>query len=194
MKQKAIFLDKDGTLTKDIPYNVKPELIQLTTGAVDGLRLLQKAGYQLIVVTNQSGVARGYFDEPKLKQVKMRLMDLLSSAGVELTDFYYCPHHPEGKVAQYAIECKCRKPQPGLLYRAAREHGICLTESWLVGDVLTDIEAGNQAGCRTVLINNKIRPGGRFPSISRPTVVRTDLTGAAQVITQESSGMGRGIS
>src|SRR3954470_4364570 len=121
MGDSAVFLDKDGTLIEDVPYNVDPARIRLMPGAAGGLRALDAAGYRLIVVSNQSGVARGYFEEAALAAVEARLRELLAEAGVPLAGFYYCPHHPEGSVAAYAVECSCRKPQPGLLVRAARE-------------------------------------------------------------------------
>ena len=152
-RRAAVFLDKDGTLVVDVPYNVDPDLIRLTPGAVDGLRALHAAGYLLIVVSNQSGVARGYFEESAIEAVEARLRAMLAAAGVPLAGFYYCPHHPDGPVERYAVACECRKPAPGLVERAAREHGIDLGRSWLVGDILHDVEAGRRAGCRTILLD-----------------------------------------
>ena len=119
--RRAVFLDKDGTLVEDVPYNVDPRLVRLSPGAAPAARRLREAGYALIVVSNQSGVARGYFKRSALRAVEERLRSLLADAGVPLTGFYDCPHHPEGVVPQYAVTCKCRKPRPGLLLRAARE-------------------------------------------------------------------------
>jgi D,D-heptose 1,7-bisphosphate phosphatase len=149
MLSKAVFLDKDGTLVEDIPYNVDPGLIQLSEGALDALRFIKEDGYQFFIVTNQSGVARGFFEEHALVQVEHKLQDLLMRVDIHLSGFYYCPHHPQGKIPKYAVDCYCRKPQPGLFQKAALEHQIDLASSWLVGDILHDIEAGNRAGCRT---------------------------------------------
>jgi D,D-heptose 1,7-bisphosphate phosphatase len=182
MSAKAVFLDKDGTLVEDIPYNIDPEKIQLVEGALESLRLLQEHGYQLIVITNQSGIARGFFEEHELHGVRQRIRELLSPAGITLTDFYYCPHHPEGKVSKYAVDCFCRKPQPGMLYRAALEHDIRLADSWLVGDILHDIEAGNRAGCKTVLINNSHETEWNMNTIRRPKFTVRDLEQAAHAI------------
>jgi D-glycero-D-manno-heptose 1,7-bisphosphate phosphatase len=154
MDQRAIFLDKDGTLIEDVPYNVDPAHIRLVAGCAEGLRSLCAAGYRLLVISNQSGVARGYFPETALAVVECRLRELLGELGVSLAGFYYCPHHPEGQVPAFAVQCSCRKPQPGLLVRAAREHGLDLAASWFVGDILDDVAAGRRAGCRTVLIDN----------------------------------------
>lgn len=150
---KAVFLDKDGTLIPDIPYNVDPAWITLYPDVPDALRQLQQAGFKLIVVSNQAGVARGYFPETALAGVETRLRTLLGEAGVTLDGFWYCPHHPAGSVADYAVDCSCRKPQPGMLLAAAQKHDIDLSKSWMIGDILNDVEAGNRAGCRTVLLD-----------------------------------------
>jgi D,D-heptose 1,7-bisphosphate phosphatase len=150
---KAIFLDKDGTLIVDVPYNVDPARIELYFDIGPALQRLQTAGYKLIVISNQAGVARGYFVEDALDGVIAALRNQLSAFGVMLDGFYYCPHHPDGSVTTYAIDCDCRKPQPGLIQRAARDHNIDLSQSWMVGDILNDVEAGNRAGCRTLLID-----------------------------------------
>lgn len=149
----AIFLDKDGTLIEDVPYNVDPALIRLMPGVGEVLRSLQEAGFALVVVTNQSGVARGLFPESALGGVEARLRELLAEDGVTLAGFYACPHHPEGTVPEYAQDCDCRKPGPGLLRRAAGELNLDLDASWMVGDILNDIEAGRRAGCRAVLLD-----------------------------------------
>ena len=185
MISKAVFLDKDGTLIEDIPYNVNPDLICLSPGALEALRLLQDKGYQLIVVSNQSGVARGYFKEQDLRPVEDRIRELLFSVGIHLSGFYYCPHHPEGTVSKYAVECFCRKPQPGMIYRAAIEHGINLAASWMVGDILNDIEAGHRAGCQTVLIDNGHETEWKVTPLRQPEFIVKDLMGAAQAITSE---------
>src|SRR5437773_11255948 len=106
--RRAVFLDKDGTLVEDVPYNVDPDRIRLTPGAVAGLFALHAAGYRLVVVSNQSGVARGFFPESALRGVEGRLRELLADAGIPLAGFYYCPHHPQGCVAGLASGCDCR--------------------------------------------------------------------------------------
>jgi D-glycero-D-manno-heptose 1,7-bisphosphate phosphatase len=152
MKQPAIFIDKDGTLIPDIPYNVDPSKIELAFGSKEALKSLNQIGYKLIVISNQSGVARGYFPESALQAVQQRLQSLL--APIPLTGFYYCPHYPTGKNTNYALDCNCRKPKPGLLLKAAEDHQIDLANSWMIGDILNDVEAGRCAGCRTILIDN----------------------------------------
>lgn len=144
MSRPAIFLDKDGTLVEDVPYNVDPALIVLAPGAREACHAFAAAGYALIVVSNQSGVARGFFRDTALRDVRLRLEALL---GLDLDDFLFCPHGPTDG-------CACRKPEPGMLLDAAAEHGIDLAASWMIGDILNDVEAGRRAGCRTILIDN----------------------------------------
>ncbi len=178
----AVFLDKDGTLIDDVPYNVDPARVQLAPTAAEALPILHAAGYQLVVVSNQSGVARGLFNEAALDGIRRRLHDLLAELDVPLAGFYYCPHHPEGSVPAYATACACRKPQPGLLRRAAAELDIDLAKSWLVGDILDDIEAGRRAGCRTVLIDNGNETEWHITPLRLPNFVVPHLAGAAHAI------------
>lgn len=179
---RAIFLDKDGTLIEDLPYNVEPTLIRLAPYAGAGLRLLQSHGYRLIVVSNQSGVARGLFAEGALAAVADRLRALLAQEGVTLDGFFYCPHHPQGSIPGYARECDCRKPRPGMLLNAAARHGIDLSASWMVGDILHDVEAGKGAGCRTVLVDNGNETEWQLSPQRLPDIVATDLLHAAREI------------
>lgn len=175
----AIFLDKDGTLIDDIPYNVDPVAIRLSDRVSDGLRVLSQLGYPLIVVTNQAGIAQGLFKEEALGPVRQRLGELLASHGAVMAGFYYCPHYPDAAVSEYAFSCDCRKPLPGMLQRAAGEHGIDLGRSWMIGDILNDIEAGHRAGCRSVLIDNGNETEWVLSPERRPDYIATDLHEAA---------------
>jgi D-glycero-D-manno-heptose 1,7-bisphosphate phosphatase len=179
---KAIFLDKDGTLVDDLPYNVEPRRMTLAAGAGAALRLLACLDYRFIVVSNQDGIALGHFGESAMEAVGNRLADLLFREQVNLDGFYYCPHHPEGLVPGYTLRCQCRKPQPGLLLQAAREHEIDLHASWMVGDILNDVEAGQRAGCRTVLVDNGNESQWRLGPRRVPTSIAHDLHGAALLI------------
>src|SRR3569833_2437769 len=114
-----ILIDKDGTLIPDIPYNVDPDLIVLEDNSIEGLKLLCESGYKLIVISNQSGVACGYFSEEDLYAVGERLRSLLGTFGIELSGFYFCPHYANGIIPEYAVDCYCRKPMPGMRRRAA---------------------------------------------------------------------------
>lgn len=147
----AVFLDKDGTLLEDVPYNVDPARIALAPGAGNGLRLLAATGLPLIVVSNQPGVALGYFPEHALDGVAQRLGELFALHGATLGGFYFCPHAP---AADGSLHCACRKPGDGMLRQAAAAHGLALEGSWMIGDILNDVEAGRRAGCQTILIAN----------------------------------------
>src|SRR5690242_20075278 len=131
--KKAVFMDKDGTLIKDVPYNVNTNLIQFEDYAVNALQLLQAANYQLVIISNQPGIAFAYFSEADVQQVfQFREKELLQQ-GVQLSGCYYCPHHTEGINPQYTKNCYCRKPLPGMLLKAAMEMDIDLEQSWMIG-------------------------------------------------------------
>jgi histidinol-phosphate phosphatase family protein len=149
----AVFLDKDGTLVNNVPYNVDPAHVVLADGAGAALRRLRDRGFVLVLVSNQPGIAQGRFDAAALDAVEARLRALLAEEKVELLACYWCPHDATCGRGD-AAPCDCRKPAPGLLLRAARAHGIDLARSWMVGDILDDVEAGARAGCRTVLLDN----------------------------------------
>lgn len=179
---KAVFLDKDGTLIENLPYNVDPERIRFTAGAIEGLACLQRLGYLLIGISNQPGIALGYFTEAALDAVTQRMRAMLAAEGVTLTGLYYCPHDPTGRSHRYAMRCRCRKPAPGLLLAAAHIHDIDVTQSWLIGDILDDIEAGARAGCRTVLLDNGNETVWKRGPFREPTYRARDLAEAAQCI------------
>jgi D,D-heptose 1,7-bisphosphate phosphatase len=185
---KAIFLDKDGTLVDNVPYNVEPRLITLCSGAGPALRLLARLDYRFFVVSNQDGIAHGRFGEPAMRTVGDRIADLLFRENLALEAFYYCPHHPEGTVPAYAVECECRKPHPGMLLKAASEHDIDLRASWMIGDILHDVEAGSRAGCRTVLIDKGNETEWRLGPGRVPTRMAPDLYSAAVLIASHSEG------
>jgi len=151
--RRAVFLDRDGTLVEPRHYPSRPQDLKLIPGVAAELRDLRAADYKLIVITNQSGLARGLFTEIDLELMHQHLADELRAEGVELDAIYYCPHHVDGIVPHLAIDCDCRKPRPGLLKRAAIEEDVDLERSWFVGDILDDVEAGRRAGCRTVLVD-----------------------------------------
>jgi D-glycero-D-manno-heptose 1,7-bisphosphate phosphatase len=179
---KAIFLDKDGTLIPDIPYNVDPGLITLETNAVYGLQQLQEAGYLFIIISNQSGVARGYFTEDKLPYVAKKIAQIFTDNELLLSGFYYCPHHPDGILPGYNIQCDCRKPEPGMLTKAVEKHNIDLARSWMIGDILNDVEAGNRAGCKTVLIDNGNETEWVTGEYREPTLICKTINEAATKI------------
>ncbi len=151
---KAVFIDRDGTLIKDIPYNTNPSLIKFNTDAVETLALLKKNNFLLILISNQSGIARGFFTIDELDKMHQSIQQTLSKHNAELDAIYYCPHHSEGKIIEYSFECDCRKPKPGLILKAAKDFNIALSNSLMIGDILNDVEAGNTAGCKTILLDN----------------------------------------
>jgi D-glycero-D-manno-heptose 1,7-bisphosphate phosphatase len=182
---KTVFLDKDGALVDDNPCNVEPRCITLCNGAGPALRLLARLDYRFIVVSDQAAIAHGQVGEEAMEPVANRLGDLMFRERVVLDGFYYCPHHPKGSVTRYALACSCRKPQPGLLLKAANEHQIDLRSSWMVGTRLQDVEAGNRAGCRTLLIDNGIETEWRLGPRRVPTRIAPDLYAAAMLIAGE---------
>jgi D-glycero-D-manno-heptose 1,7-bisphosphate phosphatase len=186
-KQPAIFLDKDGTLVPDIPYNSDPARMQLAPGVAVGLPLLAEQGFRFVVVSNQSGVAQGYFKEADIPPIQNCLDSLLAEIGIALSGFYYCPHHPQGAVAEYAIACECRKPKPGLLLQAAEELQLDLPQSWMIGDILDDVEAGHAAGCRSALIVNGGETKWQMSPQRHPEVVAANFEQAAAKIVEAIS-------
>jgi D-glycero-D-manno-heptose 1,7-bisphosphate phosphatase len=161
-RRHAVFLDRDGVLIRDVDHLTAASQIEILPGVPDALRRLRDAGWTLVVATNQSVVARGLVTEDGLREIHSVLEDQLRAHGAGLDAIYYCPHHPEGAVTRYRVVCDCRKPEPGLLVRAAKDLGIDLAASVMVGDTAADIEAGRRVGCRTVLI------GASGPHVARP--------------------------
>ena len=179
---KAVFLDKDGTLVHALPPGAPPGHLALCHGAGPALRLLARLDYRLFVVADEPEVAFGQCDATALDDVGAHLRALLAREGLELAGVYWCPHHPDGTLAPWAADCHCRKPLPGLLLTAAHEHGIDLRASWMVGDALHDVEAGNRAGCRTILIDNGNEDEWRLGPRRVPTRMAPDLYAAAVLI------------
>ncbi len=152
MLQEAVFLDRDGTLIEEVHYLCHPEEVRLLPGAAEAIRCFKALGMLVVVATNQSGVARGYFPEARVHAVHERLAELLRAAGAAIDATYFCPHHETEGIGPYRIRCDCRKPAPGMLYHAAAEWPIDLTRSWMIGDKISDAQAGAAAGCRTILV------------------------------------------
>lgn len=181
MTSPAIFLDRDGTLVHARHYPSRPEHLRVYAGIAPGLRLLRAHGFRLVVVTNQSGIARGYFTEDDLAVMHDHLVDELARESVTLDGIYWCPHHPDGSVAGLAVRCDCRKPRPGMPLRAAVELDLDPRRSWFIGDILDDVEAGNRAGCRTILVDL----GSESPPSSRirtPDFVARDTPHALAIV------------
>ncbi len=148
----AVFLDRDGTVIEEVNYLSRPEQVRLIPGAAEAIARANRVGAAVVVVTNQSGVARGYFPEGRVGEIHAYLSRLLAAVGARVDAFYHCPHHETEGVGAYRVACDCRKPRPGMLFAAARDLGLDLTRSWMIGDNLSDLAAGAAAGCATVLV------------------------------------------
>lgn len=184
MKYQAVFLDRDGTVNEEINYLNKVEQLKLIDGAAEGIRVLREAGYKVVIVTNQAAIARGYLAEQDLPLIHAALEKMLAEQGAAVDAIYYCPHHPTAGVGAYKIECECRKPKPGMLLRAAADLDLDLANSFVIGDKLSDLGAGEAVGCRTILVRSgygrKVEEG--LAENSRPDFIADDLAGAAKWI------------
>ncbi len=174
-RRQFILLDRDGTIIAERHYLSDPDQVELLPGSIEGLRVMNNLGYGLLVITNQSGIGRGYFDEVRLSKVHARMNDLLAAHDVVLDGIYYCPHSPEAN-------CYCRKPAVGLALQASVDHGFDLAASIVIGDKRCDVEFGRNIGAKTILVCTGY--GGeeaRQPGLKADHVCR-DLTDAASII------------
>lgn len=144
---KAIFLDRDGVINIEVGYLSTPSDFEIIEGTIEALKILNEKGFLLIVVTNQAGIARGYYTEENLKDIHSKMKAVLKQHEMTLTDIFYCPHHPE-----FTGSCNCRKPNPGMILEAKKKYNIDLDNSYMVGDTLNDIQTGIAAKCKTVLV------------------------------------------
>jgi D-glycero-D-manno-heptose 1,7-bisphosphate phosphatase len=189
---KAVFLDRDGTVTEEVGYLTSLDMLKLIRGAGAAIKRLNEAGYKVVLVTNQSGVARGYFPESLVDEAHGLLRRMLMDDGALLDGIYYCPHHPTAGKEKYTIVCDCRKPETGLLERAARDLAIDLKRSFMIGDKWSDVELGHRAGMRSILVSTGYSPddpGNRRPAhVGDPVLTAHDLAEAVQwIIGQEAS-------
>lgn len=150
--KKAIFIDRDGTLIQEVGYLKMLEDLRFTFKATEALKLFHELGYLNVVITNQSAIARGILSEQELKRIHHKLKSLAQEEGAHIDDIFYCPHLADGRVSPYNIECECRKPKPGLILHAAEKRHLDLTQCRLVGDKLSDLELGRNAGVQTALV------------------------------------------
>jgi D-glycero-D-manno-heptose 1,7-bisphosphate phosphatase len=196
---RAVFLDRDGVINPLVYYPDQgvvdspfvPSQFELNEGVGAALRGLRSAGFRLVVVSNQPGVAKGNFTMAAFREVQAKMRRLLAEEGVRLDGEYYCFHHPRGRVARYRADCDCRKPKPGMLLAAARDLGLDLSKSFMVGDGLYDVLAGMGAGCRTVLVANLNGTLSRKMDElgARPDFVARGLAEAADIVKK----LGRGV-
>ncbi len=184
----AVFLDRDGVLVEEDGYINRLDRLVLFPYSVDAIRLLNRSGHAVVIVTNQAGVARGIFKESFVAEAHQHITEQLAAAGARIDAFYYCPHHAEGIVGPYRQVCDCRKPQPGMLTRAASELGITLERSYVVGDRWHDLEAGQAVGAQGILVRTGY---GRIDEASpkagvRPAAVVDNLIAAVSWILRPS--------
>ena len=185
----AIFLDRDGTVTDEVGYINHISRAKVYPFAAEAVRMLKSTGLPVIIVTNQSGVGRGYFTEEIIGQVHRMVQQTLQDAGTSIDAYYYCPHHPSAVVADYRQECRCRKPGTGMPEAAAEEFGIDLSRSYMVGDTYRDMKMGFGIGARTVMLMTGYGRGeyeyrrGEWPRM--PDLIAENLLDAAQIILQE---------
>ena len=196
MMERAVFLDRDGVIAEEIGYLRDASELRLIPDSSRAVHLLNKTGMKVILITNQSGVARGYFAEGVISQIHQAMEKQLSAAKAFIDAIYYCPHHPEGVIEEYAIQCDCRKPGSGMLTQAAQDHGIDLKHSYLVGDKLSDVECAQRTGVSGILVltgygkdeRKKITDG----SSVKPIYIAKDLYEAAQWIIEDYGSGNRG--
>ena len=192
----AIFLDRDGVINRNVldpatgEYGapLTADRFQLAPRANEGLVALQQTALPLFLISNQPNYAKGKSTLDELAAIHRKLQNELDAAGISFVDFYYCYHHPRGKVASYSGPCECRKPAPYFLYKAKEEHGVSLEASWIVGDRASDIECGRAAGLRTIRVAED-HPAKGWPDEVRADFEATDLADAAKIIVKHSRSM-----
>jgi D-glycero-D-manno-heptose 1,7-bisphosphate phosphatase len=151
----GVFLDRDDTIIKDVPYLSDPEKVELMPGAAEAIRMLNLNGIPALIITNQSGIARGLFDEKALKAVHERLTAILAENSARIDGIFFCPHYPDGMVRKYAVRCSCRKPETGLLEMAASDFSLKLSRCYFIGDKKSDMQAIHRVGGKGVLIGKR---------------------------------------
>jgi D-glycero-D-manno-heptose 1,7-bisphosphate phosphatase len=186
--RRAVFLDRDGTLIEESGYLDRLERLVFFPFSVDAVRLLNRAGFAIVIVTNQAGIARGIVKEAFVQEAHRHIAERLQAGGAAIDGFYYCPHYPTGVVEPYRVECDCRKPQPGLLRRAARDLDLDLGRSFVVGDRWHDLAAGQAVGARGVLVRTGLgRRDEATPEAGTvPATIVDNLMDAAAWILQQA--------
>ncbi len=188
---KAVFLDRDGTVNEEVGYLRDIDKLVLIPGVAGAIRRLSDAGFKIVLVTNQSGVARGYFPEALVHEAHARLDEMLKQEGARIDAVYYCPHHPTAGNSRYTVDCDCRKPRTGLLDRAARDMDINVSHSYMVGDKWSDVELGQRAGAISVLVQSGFShddPGNKRPAhVKDPDFVAGTLREAADWILERET-------
>lgn len=183
--KRAVFVDRDGTINEESGYLFRKEDCRFIPGALTAIAQLHEAGFLVVVITNQSGIARGYYSEKDLAALHRSMDADIAAAGGEVAAWYHCPHHPD---YPGGTECHCRKPLPGMLHRAAAELGIDLPSSWMIGDKLADIKAGLAAGCQTILVKTGYGEREAFAAPQGQTALADLRAAAAYILAQTAKG------
>ncbi|MFH1541874.1 MAG: HAD family hydrolase [bacterium] len=183
MPDKAVFLDRDGTIIEDVGYLNNPADIKFIPGSLEAIKLLNKAGYKIIIVTNQAGIARGLIREDMLQTIDKTIQRLILNNGAYIEGIYYCPFHAEHGIYPYKQDSQLRKPNPGMLLKAAKDHNIDLAHSWMIGDKDGDIGAGKNAGTKTAFVKTGLHTVDRLAN--KPDIIAEDLMAAVKTILGE---------
>jgi D-glycero-D-manno-heptose 1,7-bisphosphate phosphatase len=194
--ERAVFVDRDGVISEEVGYIGDREQLRLIPQSAEAVKLINQSGLKIIAITNQSGVARGYFSEEMLAHIHRKMEKLLSGQGAFLDGIYYCPHHPEGTITAYRMKCDCRKPATGLLIQAAQEHAIDVSSSYLVGDKRTDIECAHRAGAKGILVltgygKDELTKINKA-ALAQPHYIAADLLNAVQWIIKDKTSEKQG--
>jgi D-glycero-D-manno-heptose 1,7-bisphosphate phosphatase len=185
--RRAVFLDRDGTLVEEAGYLDRLERLVFFPYSIDAVRLLNRAGFAVIVVTNQAGIARGIVRESFVAEAHAHVRDRLAAGGAQVDGFYYCPHHPDAVIESLRRHCDCRKPQPGMLRRAAAEHGLDLTRSFTIGDRWHDLEAGTAVGSTGILVRSgygRTEEAAPKPGVTPAAIVENLIDAVSWVLRQ----------
>jgi len=185
----AVFLDRDGTLSEERGYIDRLELLEIFPWTSDAIRLLNRAGFVVVVITNQSAIGRGIIDLPFLQTVHDAFDRHLARSGARVDRYYFCPHHPDARLPEYRMVCRCRKPEPGMIEQATTELGLDPSRSFMVGDRLIDVACGHAAGVRSVLVRSghSAHSGEAPPGLSEPDAILNNLMEAVGWILRSSS-------
>ncbi len=190
MKQ-AVFLDRDGTINRDVGYLSNPDQLELIPGSAEAIRILNSAEFSVVIISNQAGIAKGLIQEGQLPEIQKVLLAMLQNEDAKVDGFYYCPHHPEGSVKKFSCSCQCRKPAPGLLLKASEEMDIDLSRSYVVGDKMSDVQLAHNVGAVGIMVltgHGRKEQRGYPPTIKPPDYTCNDLYDAVRCIIKKESG------
>lgn len=184
MRRTGVFLDRDDTVIKDMVYLNDPDKIDILPRVCDAVGTLNERNIPVIIITNQSGIARGILDEERLTEIHLRLLDLLAGQGARIDAIYYCPHHPEGTVDEYTHACPCRKPEPGMLLQAANDFALDLSSCYMIGDKPMDVETIHRVGGKGILLSEATYHDMK----QQPEYIAHDLIDAVHWILEDLNG------